>query len=747
MICLYNILYNAFIIFFIMCFIIFFIICLYNVSLYCLYNLPPLMKISLVPITHRIKHLQPIFSFTKGNNNFCSAGINGELKLWNPDYSLIKTVKKHSGCVTEARFSLDSRFLASAGDDGRVIVMDAEAKDVLKTLKHPCDVTHIAWTPDFLLSSNLAGEVVVNRIADGFSELKRLKAHSTGILGMAVCGDHLCTYSEDTLVLYEHFKETARKHIEKGGVILENLQCKLSFSPNGKFISLGLQFNRKQPTVDILDLELNTLYSLVGHVAPCEVTAFCPLGLKNEGVSHSVLAVASQDLSLSLWSTVNPRPFLLVKNLTEQPILDLFWDELSLYVSSYDGVVKKLEFEAKELGHPGKAEEEAAFEMPFSEENAEMQRNYERRLERLDFGEKIEVIKLGDLILCGDNNDQLNKTRVVDALSKEDNNSVIVNNNINSDVINNDNNSASTLNPIITPAPKRIMPVMVDKPKSAPVISKTNSSFIVLYDANLPEKLKITKTSPFSQTYGDFTVTLSPSTSLTVLRASRPLYSISGPCHKVCLNETFLAVYTTHVQVYCLETGTLILPFISIRLAFMDLLDSNLLLLDSYGDFTVLNLTTGKALNGKLPKTKGLVRIQLNSSHFLLAQYDDGELLFYRRKLKTWLAINPRFNSITTTDLDIYNDHDDTIAELELCFCHYRVIGDQQGMKTVIKQIVALLMRIRRMEEYVEYKVWEMLKEIEDKKFIKMILEELNRESVFQRFVFKMMDVLFSNTS
>jgi len=731
------------------------------------------MKISDVPIEHRIKHLQPIFSLSKGNKYFCSAGINGEIKLWDSSYAHVRTVKKHAGSVTSAKFSLDSAFLATAGDDGKVIVFDEDAKEILRTIKHPCDVTHVAWTPDFLLSSNLAGEVLVSKISDGFTEFRRLCDHESGVLGMAVHGPLLCTYSEDTVALYENFNLRARRSIEKGGVVLENLQCRLSFSPSGKFISLGLQFNRRLPTVDVLDQELRTVYSLVGHVAPCEVSAFCPHALRR-GRQHAVLAVASQDLSVSLWTTLSPRPFLLVKNLTEMPVLDLMWDGLVLYASSYDGAVKKIEFEEDELGTRGEFEEEDEFEMPLSEENVEIQRRYEGRAEKLDFGERVEVIKLSEFRLVdvddrvddrvvGGVNDIKAAEGEVNDIKAADNKAAEVNlaegkaaedkpandkaadkptDNKTTDKLTDNNlpdkptedNKLTEL--VKVSGPKRITPVMLDKPNSATVSKLTNSSLLVLYDSNIPDKLKLSRSLPFSTTKGDFRVELTPAC-LSVFRASRLLYSIQGPCAKVAVNDDLLVVYTAHVQIYHLHTGTLAMPFIAIRLACLDLLGSRVLLLDAYGDFTVLSLAaTGPgAVAGKLPRTKGLARLQLSDSHFLLAEYQGGELLFYSTGLGLWLAINPGFSSITTGQVDIHNDYDETIAELELSFMHYLTVGDQGRMKGVVKQFVALLMRIKRLEEYVEYKIRRMLLGIEDKEFVRGVLEEMNREGVFQRFV------------
>ncbi|KAM0680491.1 HIR complex subunit [Glugoides intestinalis] len=679
------------------------------------------MKISTIPITHRIKHLQPIFTIAKSSSYFCSGGINGEMKLWNLSYDHVKTVKKHCGSVSCVAFSLDERFLASAGDDGKLFIFDVASMDIVKTIKHPCDVTHFIWTPEFLLSANLNGELVITRIAD-FLELRKLKVHDESILGMAISPDFklLCTCSESKIVLYENFNVICEKVIEKG-TILENLQSKPSFSPNGSFISLGLQFNRKIPTVDILDLSLTPVFSLAGHVAPSEVTAFCPLVFKNIK-KFFILAVASQDLSISLWNTLNPKPFVLLKNITESPVLDMFWDGLVLYVSSYDGVVIKIEFDEKELGEviqEGNTDQETG--LPFCDKNIELKRAYEKRAEKLDFGEELEVIKLTGFTV-GDNRqleDILNEQAAIDP-SKE----------------------AIEKKEDLVPKPVRIAPIMLDQEKKKPVVSLKEGSVVFLFDTAVPEKLKLQRTAPFKQSLTDFTVELKETGELHVFRAGRFFYKITGPCGKVCFNSDYVVVYTSYVQIYELFTGVLLIPFISIRLTYLDLLEDKLLLVDAYGDFKVLKLTTGRTTTGKLPKTRGLTKIQLSKSHFLIAEYNNDELMFYYKRTDTWMMINPKFNSIVSGAVDFYNDHDETLAELELCFVHYSLIDDQCNMKKVIKQIASVIIRIQRLEDAVEYKLERFMTQIKDKKFIEMILEEFNEVLVFQRFVVEQLSKL-----
>lgn len=669
----------------------------------------PNMRISSVPISHRIKHLQPIFTIDKDTRSFASGGMNGEMKLWSLGFDLVKTIKKHAGSVTSVRFSKDERFVASAGDDGKVYVFDHDGKDVVSTIKHPCDVTHIEWTHDFLISVDMDGTMVLTRVSD-FSEFRRMNNHNESILGLAVSPDfrYLCTYSESKVVLYEGFNEKASIVLNKG-VILENLNSKISFSPNNKFISIGLQFNKKMPTVDIFDLDLVPVYSLVGHVAPSEITVFCPKIFKSIR-KFSIIAVASQDLSLSLWNTLNPKPFVLIKNFTDAPILDMFWDDLTLYASSYDGLVKRIEFSEHELGEVvTDDDEDQNFDLPFSEKNIEMQRSYEKRVEKLDFGEKLEFVRLTGFAIDGKS--------LEDAVQ---------------DSCGGDSPSSGI---DLSRKPKRITPVMIETPKVPLAKVKKGQSAVVLFDTNLPDRLRLVSTEPFRKALGDFTVELGDN--VCVFRCNKPFYTISGPVNKVCLNSMFLVVYTTHVQVYNLKTGTLVMPYINIRAALMDLLRSKLLIVDCHGDFVVVDLEKMKSMRGKLPKTKNLSKMELSRTHFVVAEYSDGEIVFYHRKMRVWLSVNPGFNSITSDGVDFFNDHDETLCELELSFAHYKMISDRKGLTVVAKQVVTLVRRMKKLDECVEYKIENVLKEL-DKNMQRLLLEELNRETFLHKFVAKM---------
>ena len=73
------------------------------------------------------------------------------------------------------------------------------------------------------------------------------------------------------------------------------------------------------------------------------------------------------------------------------------------------------------------------------------------------------------------------------------------------------------------------------------------------------------------------------------------------------------------------------------KLLEIDILDSKIMVLDVYGEFTVFDLNKNKSIRGKLAKTKDLTKIELSRAYFLVAEYSNSEIVFYNKKIGLWL--------------------------------------------------------------------------------------------------------------
>ena len=93
--------------------------------------------------------------------------------------------------------------------------------------------------------------------------------------------------------------------------------------------------------------------SLVGHENAVVVVAFSPRlfrGVNGQEVS-TVVALGSQDQSVSVWITGLPRPVLVARDVFERHVMDLSWsaDGYTLYACSSDGSIALFTFTPDEL--------------------------------------------------------------------------------------------------------------------------------------------------------------------------------------------------------------------------------------------------------------------------------------------------------------------------------------------------------------------------------------------------------------
>lgn len=83
-----------------------------------------------------------------------SASDDGTVKLWQPDGTLLRTLKGHTSEVWGVAFSRDGQMIASASDDNTIKLWQLDGK-LLRTLYgHRDEVNGIAISPDSLLTTH-----------------------------------------------------------------------------------------------------------------------------------------------------------------------------------------------------------------------------------------------------------------------------------------------------------------------------------------------------------------------------------------------------------------------------------------------------------------------------------------------------------------------------------------------------------------------------------------------------------------
>ncbi|EHA8587556.1 Protein HIRA [Cocos nucifera] len=254
---------------------------------------------------------------------------------------LLATLRDHFGSVNCVRWAKHGRYLASGSDDQVILIHerkpgsgttefgsgeppDVENWKVIMTLRgHTADVVRI-W--------NMKS---VGKDSDNDHSTQRLLATLRDHFGSVNCvrwakhGRYLASGSDDQVILI---------HERKPG-------------------SGTTEFGSGEPP----DVEnWKVIMTLRGHTADVESKA-APAGWTN-GASkttakelqlYNVIAIGSQDRTITVWTTASARPLFVAKHFFTQSVVDLSWspDGYALFACSLDGTVATFHFEVKELGH------------------------------------------------------------------------------------------------------------------------------------------------------------------------------------------------------------------------------------------------------------------------------------------------------------------------------------------------------------------------------------------------------------
>lgn len=319
---------------------------------------------------------------------------------------LLATLRDHFGSVNCVRWSKQSRLIASGSDDQIVLIHerrsgsgttefgsgeppDVENWKVLLTLRgHTADVVDLGWSLDdsLLASCSLDNTIHIWNMSNG-SQVTILKGHTSLVKGIAwdPVGSFLASQSDDKSVIIWQASDwsLAQKiegHWEK--TVGSTFFRRLDWSPCGHFITTTNGFQKPRHSAPVLERgDWTVSYDFLGHNAPVVAVRFNhslfrkqsqmgvsdnengrgETGLANgssksmskDSVPYNVIAMGSQDCSITVWTTTSARPVFVGKHFFTQSVVDLSWspDGYSLFCCSLDGSVAAFHFEVKELGY------------------------------------------------------------------------------------------------------------------------------------------------------------------------------------------------------------------------------------------------------------------------------------------------------------------------------------------------------------------------------------------------------------
>ncbi|XP_065866005.1 protein HIRA isoform X2 [Euphorbia lathyris] len=350
-----------------------------------------------------------------GALRFATGGGDHKVRIWNmnsvsrdleinePTQRLLATLRDHFGSVNCVRWAKHGRYVASGSDDQVILVHerkpgsgttefgsgeppDVENWKVAMTLRgHTADVVDLNWSPDdsILASGSLDNTVHIWNMSSGMCTAV-LRGHSSLVKGVTwdPIGSFIASQSDDKTVIIWRTSDWSLAHRTDGHwakSLGSTFFRRLGWSPCGHFITTTHGFQKPRHSAPVLERgEWAATFDFLGHNAPIIVVKFnhsmfrrnsanaqevkaAPVGWANgssklggkESQPYNVIAIGSQDRTITVWTTASPRPLFVAKHFFTQSVVDLSWspDGYSLFACSLDGTVATFHFEMKELGH------------------------------------------------------------------------------------------------------------------------------------------------------------------------------------------------------------------------------------------------------------------------------------------------------------------------------------------------------------------------------------------------------------
>ncbi|RCK64887.1 Chromatin assembly factor 1 subunit p60 [Candida viswanathii] len=349
------------------------------------------------------------------SQRLATAGGDNNIRLWNLSSSntidFLSTLHKHSQAVNVVRFNSTGDVLASAGDDGTVllwkksdtIIKNLETEDeedikeswkVVGTIRSSTsEIMDLAWSP--------SGSYIATGSMDNVLRMYQLKSDNDKVSGtltqslsnhshyiQGVYWDPLDQYivsqSADrsmNVYLIEHPSAATmelrfrHKFFKFGNLYLyypETLQSffrRLCFSPDGSILVTPAGFEESSTSdtpnnvlyiYSRTSLFTSPLFRITGLSKPAIAVAFNPIRYKLDGGGVSLLklpyklvfAVATQDGVVVYTTQDNFRPLGLASNLHYSSATDLKWDidGSRIIVSSTDGFCSVINFQPGVFG-------------------------------------------------------------------------------------------------------------------------------------------------------------------------------------------------------------------------------------------------------------------------------------------------------------------------------------------------------------------------------------------------------------
>ena len=226
--------------------------------------------------------------FSPDGQQIATAAVDGSVKLWKLNGSLIKTFKAHQTVIRAVKFSPDGELLASGGDDHTIKLWKRDGTLVKTMLTNTDGIWSLDFSPDSsTLISSGAGSTVEVWSRDG-RWVRVLQGQTVAIRNVAFSpdGQTIAATCSDNLIKLWNADGTLRMILKGHDAPVQAF----AFSPDGNILVSG----SADTTIKLWSREGTLLNTLRGHDATIWKLDFSPDG--------KTFASASWDKTIKLWS-------------------------------------------------------------------------------------------------------------------------------------------------------------------------------------------------------------------------------------------------------------------------------------------------------------------------------------------------------------------------------------------------------------------------------------------------------------
>ncbi|WP_026104463.1 AAA-like domain-containing protein [Anabaena sp. PCC 7108] len=223
--------------------------------------------------------------FSPDGQMIVSGHNDGSVKLWRLDEDQPKILVKYSTTTRAVNFNLDGQIVASGHDDGVINLWSLDSV-LLGSFKHPNQAANIIFVPDSQLIITQAENVIYLWQENG-TLLNKWVAHQAGIstLLLSPNGKILVSASQDTTTKLWHLDGTLLTTIAGHSAAVWDI----AFSPDGKTLVTA----SGDKTVKIWSVEGIELSTLKAHRSTVRTIAYSPDG--------SYFISAGSDCTIRMW--------------------------------------------------------------------------------------------------------------------------------------------------------------------------------------------------------------------------------------------------------------------------------------------------------------------------------------------------------------------------------------------------------------------------------------------------------------